>query len=118
MSELDGFVKEFVTESHENLAALDRALVELEKDPRAVDKLASIFRTIHSIKGTTSFFGFSKLGALAHSGENLMSHLRDGDLVLNAEITSGLLAMVDAVRQMLSYIEKTGKEGADPFTKV
>jgi len=116
MSNLDGFVKQFLTESYENLDKLDRTLIELEKDPRAPDKLASIFRTVHSIKGTTSFFGFSKLGALAHSGENLLSRLRDGVLVLTSEITTGLLAMVDAVREMLLNIEKTGVEGEEEYT--
>jgi two-component system chemotaxis sensor kinase CheA len=60
MSELDNFVKQFLAESHENLDKLDRTLVELEKYPRSASRLASIFRTIHSIKGTSSFFGFSK----------------------------------------------------------
>jgi hypothetical protein len=37
--------------------------------------------------------------------------LRDGQLVLNAEITTALLAMLDAVRQMLGSIGATGSEG-------
>jgi two-component system chemotaxis sensor kinase CheA len=116
MSKLDNFVKQFLAESYENLDTLDRTLVELEKDPGASDKLADIFRTVHSLKGTTSFFGFLKLGALAHCGESLMSRLRDGSLLLSSEITSGLLAMVDAMRRTLSNIEKTGDEGADEYT--
>ncbi|HET6842193.1 MAG TPA: chemotaxis protein CheA [Candidatus Angelobacter sp.] len=116
MSKLDNFVKQFLAESHENLDTLDRTLIELEKDPGAADKLADIFRTVHSLKGTASFFGYLKLGALAHCGESLMSRLRDGSLLLSSEITSGLLAMVDAVRRILSNIEKAGDEGAEEYT--
>ena len=48
---------------------------------------------------------------MAHVGENLSSKLRDGELVLNPEITTALLRMVDAVRQMLQSIEAIGNEG-------
>ncbi len=83
----------------------------LEKDPRNRERLSSIFRTIHTIKGTCGFFGFGKLEALTHRGENLLSRLRDGLFLLNPEITSALLAVVDAVRTILANIESTGQEG-------
>jgi len=116
MEDIDDVVREFLVESNENLDQLDRDLVTLEKDPTAREILASIFRTIHTIKGTTGFLGFSRLETVAHVGENLLSSLRDGHLRLNAEITSGLLAMVDAIRQMLVNIETTGKEGEGNYT--
>jgi two-component system chemotaxis sensor kinase CheA len=111
MNEMEEIVKEFVVESYENLDRLDRELIELEKNPSARETLAGIFRTFHSIKGATGFLGFSKLGAVAHAGESLLSRLRDGVLTINSEIASGLLALVDCARQMLSQIEKIGAEG-------
>ena len=42
----------------------------------------------HTIKGTCSFLGFTKLESIAHVGENLLSRLRDGELTLSPEITS------------------------------
>ena len=106
MGDMDDIIREFLVQSSENLDQLDRDLVTLEKDPAARDVLASIFRTIHTIKGTTGFLEFSRLESVAHAGENLLSNLRDGRLLLNADITSGLLAMVDAVRQMLPQYRK------------
>lgn len=107
----DEIVREFLVESKENLDLLDRELVHLEEDPRNRNTLASIFRTIHTIKGTCSFLGFTKLESVAHVGENLLSKLRDGELDLSREITTALLSMVDAIRQMLDSIESTGNEG-------
>ncbi len=118
MGDMDDIVKDFLVESNENLDQLDRDLVTLEKDPTAREVLASIFRTIHTIKGTSGFLGFSQLGAVTHVGENLLSSLRDGRLLLNAEITSALLALVDAVRQMLVSIENTGQEGDGDYTSL
>jgi two-component system chemotaxis sensor kinase CheA len=104
-------VKDFLVESYENLDRLDRDLVGLEKNPKDKDALAGVFRTIHTIKGTCGFLGFNKLEKVAHVGENLLTRLRDGQLILNPEITTALLGMVDAVRQMLKEIDSTGQDG-------
>src|SRR6516164_2423318 len=104
-------IKEFVIESYENLEQLDRDLVILEKNPQDADRLKSIFRSIHTIKGTCGFFGFGRLESVTHVGENLLSRLRDGHLVLDPERASALLALVDAVRAMLACIEATGSDG-------
>jgi two-component system chemotaxis sensor kinase CheA len=105
---MDSIITEFLIESHENLDRLERDLVELEKNPTEKETLASIFRTIHTLKGSSGFLGFEKLEAIAHSGENLLSKMRDGLLVINPDIAGALLATVDAVRTMLKEIEATG----------
>src|SRR5215471_7717616 len=112
----DALVREFLVESYENLDRLDRALVDLEKDPRDADNLASIFRTIHTIKGTCGFLGFTKLESVSHIGENLLSRLRDAELVLDGEITTALLAMVDAIRHILASIEEHEVEDDVDYT--
>jgi two-component system chemotaxis sensor kinase CheA len=111
VNELDSLVKEFLVESYENLDQLDRDLVVLEKDPANRDRLDSVFRTIHTIKGTCGFFGFSRLEGVTHVGENLLSKLREGEMLLDAEKTTVLLALVDAIREMLAQIESTGRDG-------
>jgi two-component system chemotaxis sensor kinase CheA len=111
MGENDELIKEFLIESYENLDRLDREFMALEKDPNNRDHLGSIFRAIHTIKGTSGFFGFERLQALTHVGENLLSKLRDGKLVLSGDMANALLAMVDAVRGMLGSIEVGDAEG-------
>ena len=118
MSGMDDIINEFIVESYENLDQLDQDLVGLEQNPGEVSILSSIFRTIHTIKGTCGFIGFSKLESVAHVGENLLSKLRDGALTLDPPITSALLAMVDAIRQMLSCIEKSQNEGDVDYSEL
>ena len=113
---MDEIVKEFLVENYENLDRLDSDLVNLEKDPHSKETLGSIFRTIHTLKGTSGFLGFGKLEAVAHVGENLLSKMRDGILTINPEIASALLATVDAVRSMLSQIEATGDPGNQDYS--
>jgi two-component system chemotaxis sensor kinase CheA len=111
----DDLVNEFLAESNENLDTLDRELVLLEKDPKNSNILGSVFRSIHTIKGTCGFLGFTKLEKVAHVGENLLSSMRDGKLTLNTDIASGLMSMVDAVRRMLTAIEATGQDGETDY---
>jgi len=107
----DDIVREFLVESNENLDLLDRELITLERDPGNRETLSSIFRTIHTIKGTCGFLAFPKLEKVAHAGESLLSLLRDGALALSPACTTALLRMVDAIRQMLHSIEVSGNEG-------
>lgn len=111
-------VQAFLEESRENLDQLDRDLVDLESQPDDPALLARIFRTIHTVKGTCGFLGFSRLESLAHTGENLLGALRDGDLVLNGAVTTSLLALVDGTRRALHHIETTGTEGDDDHAAV
>ena len=118
MSDNREFIEEFLVESGENLDQLDRDLLALEERPDDPQRLASIFRTVHTIKGNSGFFGFSKLGALTHSGEHLLGRLRDGTIRLDDRVTGTLYSMVDAVRSILQTIHHTGVEGEADFREL
>jgi len=108
-------IREFLVESHESLSRLDRELVELEKYPKDANLLASIFRTIHTIKGTCGFLAFSTLERITHQAESLLSQLRDGERELSASLVTLILETVDATRKVLASIEASGEEGPDRF---
>jgi two-component system chemotaxis sensor kinase CheA len=110
MDGMDEIIGEFLVESNESLDRLDRELIELEADPTSRELLASIFRTVHTVKGTAGFLGFGQLELLTHAGENLLSLLRDGKLVLDGAMTSSLLSMVDTIRNLLAVVERTGSD--------
>ena len=110
----DEIIREFLIESSENLHSLDSELVDLERHPTA-ETLASIFRTIHTIKGTCGFLGFQILEAITHQAESILSQLRTGQRPVSGGIVSLILESIDAVRQILSRIEATGQEGENRF---
>ena len=108
---MDEFIQEFLIEGSELLDQLDRDFVELEKNPDSKELVARIFRAIHTLKGTSGTIGLKKIESVNHNGENILSRLREGKLSLTAEITSALLSMIDAIRQLISSLESTGQEG-------
>ncbi len=90
---------------------MERCLTDLETRPGDAELLADIFRSVHTIKGTTGFLGFGRLEALSHAGENLLGLLREGQLAATPEIVSGLLALMDMLRGILRSIDASGAEG-------
>jgi two-component system chemotaxis sensor kinase CheA len=115
MDGMEEIVQEFLIESHENLDRLDQDLLALELEPGARELLSSIFRTLHTIKGTSGFLALHTLERVTHAGESLLSKLRDGQLTLTPSLTTILLEMVDAVRALLRNIENHGCEGAEEY---
>ena len=61
---MDDLLKEFLTETSENLAVLDVELVKLEQNPNDMELLGNIFRLVHTVKGTCGFLGLSRLDQL------------------------------------------------------
>lgn len=116
MEDVDEIVAEFLVESNENLEQYDKDLLALEQDPKDREAIASVFRTMHTIKGTCGFLGFTDLEAFTHVAENLLGKLREGELQLDAETASLLLEAGDTVRRMLEVIRVTGAEDPNPPT--
>jgi two-component system chemotaxis sensor kinase CheA len=112
VEDMDEIVREFLVESHENLDQLDQDLVALESTPGSRELLSSIFRTIHTIKGTSGFLAFSRLEQVTHVGESLLVDLRDGRRSMDQSTTDVLLRLVDTVRDILAAIDHDGTEGA------
>jgi two-component system, chemotaxis family, sensor kinase CheA len=109
---MDELTREFLIESQEGLDRMERCLTELEERPGDTALLAEIFRSVHTIKGTTGFLGFKRLERLAHAGENLLGLLREGKVSASAPVITGLLQLLDGLRSILRIIEVEGHEGA------
>ena len=108
---MDELTREFLIESQEGLDRMERCLTDLEERPDDSALLADIFRSVHTIKGTTGFLGFKRLEKLAHSGENLLGMLREGKLAVSAPIITGCLHLLDGLRSILKTIEAEDSEG-------
>jgi len=107
---MDDLIADFLTETHEGLAALDVALLRLEKSPNDKPTLSEIFRLVHTIKGTCGFLGLSRLEAVAHAGENILGRYRDGVLAVTPEGVTLVLRALDRIKLIIAGIEAQGSE--------
>lgn len=85
----------FVAESMELLQAAEATLLELEHDPHDKERLNTVFRSFHTIKGTSSFLGLDHIGRLAHRAESLLALARDGKLLLTGTHADLVLKATD-----------------------
>ena len=111
-------ITEFLIESSENVTRLEQEIVKLEQSPQDPGLLASIFRAVHTIKGTCGFFAFSNLERVTHIAENLLSQLRNGERHLTPQLTSLILQTIDAIKKELASIEATGKESGVEYDEL
>lgn len=98
---LDGFL----AETTELLEKLDDDLITLEKASDDTDLMNRIFRSIHTIKGASSFLGFDLLVKVAHKTEDVLNRLRKGEIVVTPEIMDVILEATDLVKLLVSDIK-------------
>lgn len=102
---MDDLLRDFLTESAENLGKLDNDIVHLERCPDDASRLNSVFRTIHTIKGTCGFLGLARLESVAHAAESVLDALRSGRLTVECALIGDVLRAVDSIRSILSALE-------------
>lgn len=107
---MDDLLREFLTETAENMGQLDVQLVQLEQNPNNPELLSSIFRLVHTIKGTCGFLGLPRLEKVAHAGENVLGKFRDGELEVTPLAVTLILRSMDTIKYLLGELEANEKE--------
>ena len=101
------FQDAFFEESAEHLAIVEEGLLQLEQHPEDLDLLNKIFRSAHSIKGTSGMFGFNAVAQFTHKMETLLDLLRNGQKVATPQIADLLLKSTDCLKTLVDAA-KTG----------
>jgi two-component system, chemotaxis family, sensor kinase CheA len=99
-------VEEFVTESREQLEVAEAALLILDSEPDDMAALETVFRALHSIKGTSAFLGVEHATELAHHAESLLTRVRSGAAVCDNALSNVLFRAIDMLDAMLCAIEQ------------
>src|SRR5260370_40599122 len=108
---MDDLLREFLTETNESLNLVDAELVRFERDPNNGAILGTLFRLVHTIKGTCGFLALPRLETLTHAAETLMGKFRDG-MPVTAEAVTLILSTIDRIKSILDAIEKSEQEPA------
>ena len=106
----DELLIDFIAEAWESIDRLDQGVVQLEKTPEDQNTIAQVFRAIHTIKGSSGFFGLKRIERLSHAAETLLGNLRDGRIPLSAERAAALLMFLDNLRQLIAALEADKQE--------
>ncbi len=106
---------EFISESCEHLLDTEANILSLEDNPKDLEILNSIFRCVHSIKGSAGFLGLEKIQKLSHELETILDKARKSELDITPSITDVLLNSIDTLGKLIDTLaikvtEVTGSE--------
>lgn len=104
-NEMAEILESFIVETREILENLAQDLLSLEKGDSNPELLNSIFRAVHTVKGTSSFLGLEQTTELAHGFEDVLNKLRRGELVVTPEKMDVILAAYDTLKELIARIE-------------
>ncbi len=103
MSDINPALETFSQEVDELLSAMEEALLGLEGMSDDADCINSIFRAMHTIKGSSGLFGFDDVVAFAHEAETVLDRVRNGERAIDAELIAVLLACKDHTAQLIQH---------------
>jgi len=92
------YAKLFLSESKENLAEINAALLELERGGSDA-AVARLFRAVHTLKGMGGAMGYTSVAELSHELETLLDKVRNSAVAVTRPMIDTLFAGVDALEQ-------------------
>ncbi len=112
---MEEFKKKFIEDAKELVSELENNLLALEKKRNDKQIIESVFRGMHTLKGTAGMYGFDNVGKLTHSLENIYDEIRAGKLILDNEILQHSFTGVDLVNFLLNSDDKLNQEMKNEF---
>ena len=91
----------FLEEAAEILEQLEESLLELEEEPDNIELVSSVFRALHTIKGSGAMFGFDQVSSFTHEVETVFDQVRSGKMAASKDLIDLTLKSRDIIRAML-----------------
>ncbi len=102
---MDDLLQEFIAETRETLGALSGEIVAWESDPADRARLDSIFRFVHTVKGSCGFLDLPRLARLSHAAEDVLQAVRSGERHPDARLVNAVLAIIDRIGEIVEAID-------------
>lgn len=105
---LEKFLLRFIDEAKDHLQQLSTGIAELEQSPADTELVNRLFRSAHTLKGSSRMLKLEPVSTTAHCLEELLSALRDGNLSFDLRHHPPLLyEVVDALSSQVEHLART-----------
>ena len=104
----------FAQEADVRLAHLDQLLLQLEEIPQDEDLLRSVFRELHTLKGSSAVAGLDEVSRVAHELEELVEDVRSGQQAVTGELIDTLLTGADRLRATINQPRTDDRQRVPP----
>ena len=104
---MNALLEQFLTEARDLLDQAVPGLLQMERNEGGAAVVNTVFRAVHTLKGTSGLFEMAPLTSMVHAGEDLLDAVRSGRLAMTSRMVDLLLAMIDQVRIWIDELERT-----------
>ncbi len=101
----------FRVEAAELLDATEQALLDLAHNLDSRELIDTVFRGMHTLKGSGAMFGFDALAGFTHHCETAFDSVRKGQVPATAELVAVSLAAMDHMRSLVD--DREGAQAVD-----
>jgi two-component system chemotaxis sensor kinase CheA len=117
--DFDSIKERFFEEAQELLIEMESALLAIEDKPNDSEMINSLFRAMHTIKGSSGMFGFNIIVAFTHEAETFLDQVRNGEKYLDNTLISVLLGCKDHTVNLLEHcLTASEKELSDELKSI
>ncbi len=110
---MDNLLAEFINETRDLVQQASQDFLKIEENPEDREIINSLFRAMHTIKGSSGVFELTPLTELVHEAENILDQAREGKLTLTPEIIDVFLDILDQINMWMDELEAEEKLGPD-----
>ncbi len=114
---MDELTEQFGIEARELVHQAFESLLALEQDPLDQRQLESLFRSIHTLKGSVALFEFGPMEAILHRCEDYLSAARAGGIDIDAGFIDAVVVIVEWTEQCVEEIAATGAPSAQTLSQ-
>lgn len=111
---LEKYRQIFFDETSQDLNSLETLILKTEQVSSDIDAINSIFRMFHRLKSSSAMMGLNNFSELSHHAEDLLSIIKEGEIVAEPQVISILLSVIDAMRRLITMAESGDMEGFKP----
>jgi chemotaxis protein histidine kinase CheA/ActR/RegA family two-component response regulator len=109
--DLTKFIIRFIEEARDHIQRLNEGISALEQGDTNPETINAIFRSAHTIKGSSRMLKLNTVSELAHKMEDVLGALRDGSKAFTPELAQVLYRAIDGLAAMVDQLDST-KDGA------
>lgn len=99
---------DFLEEAKELIQQAEAALLALDEGESDPEVLNSLFRAVHTLKGSAGLFALDDFVAFTHQQESLIMRVRDAGQMLSRVQISALLQGLDLLRAEVTHLSEGG----------
>jgi two-component system chemotaxis sensor kinase CheA len=111
--DLDRAKQTYIIEARELLDSMEDALLTLEGDGDPEEAVGSMFRAVHTIKGSAGLFGLDGIVHFSHTVESVLDRVRSHVTKLTGDLVGIMLECHDHLAQLIGDIQSEVEESPE-----